>query len=44
LERHANAIRTIHDSHQERTAVLGQVGELLERLRSAPVPQEPASL
>jgi predicted nucleic acid-binding Zn-ribbon protein len=44
LERHANAIRTIHDSHQERTAVLGQVGELLDRLKSAPVPPEPASL
>ena len=44
LERHANAIRTIHDSHQERTAVLGQVGELLDRLRSAQAPPEPTSL
>jgi hypothetical protein len=44
LERHANAFRSIHDSHQERTAVLGQVGELLDRLRSEPVPPEPASL
>jgi chromosome segregation ATPase len=44
LERHANAIRTIHDSHQQRTAVLGQVGELLDRLRSVPVSQEAVAL
>jgi methyl-accepting chemotaxis protein len=43
LERHAGAIRTMHDSHQERTVVLGQVGELLDRLRSAaPQPELPA--
>jgi septation ring formation regulator EzrA len=40
LERHANAIRTIHDSHQQRVAVLGQVGDLLDRLRSLPASPE----
>jgi len=44
LERHAHAIRTIHDSHQERAAVLGQVGELLDRLRSAQVSPETIAL
>jgi methyl-accepting chemotaxis protein len=44
LERHANAIRAMHDSHRERTVVLGQVGELLERLRGTPAPPEPTPL
>jgi uncharacterized phage infection (PIP) family protein YhgE len=44
LERHASAIRTIHDSHQDRAAVLGQVGELLDRLKSAPVPVDTIAL
>jgi chromosome segregation ATPase len=44
LERHANAIRTIHDSRQERAAVLGQVGELLDRLKSVPVSPEAIAL
>jgi hypothetical protein len=37
LERHANAIRSIHRAHHERAEVMGQVGELLERLKATPV-------
>jgi methyl-accepting chemotaxis protein len=44
LERHAHAIRTIHGSQQQRTAVLDQVGELLDTLRRAPVSTEGAAL
>ena len=44
LARHAHAIRTIHDSHQERTEVLGQVSQLLDRLRNAPVSTEAITL
>ena len=44
LERHASAIRTIHDSHQDRAATLGQISELLDRWRSAPVSKDAISL
>ena len=37
LERHANAIRSIHRAHHERAEVLGQVGELLDRFKATPV-------
>lgn len=37
LERQANAIRTIHESHRERTLVLGQVSQLLHCLEGEPL-------
>jgi chromosome segregation ATPase len=44
LERHANAIRTIHDSHRQRTLALGQISELLHRLKDGPVSAEASAL
>jgi len=44
LERHAHTIRALHDSHQGRAAVLAQVGEFIDRLKSAPASAEDLQL
>jgi uncharacterized protein YicC (UPF0701 family) len=44
LERHAAAIRTLHNSHRERTELFGQVGELLHRLNEASASSEANTL
>jgi len=44
LERHATALRALHDSHRERTQVFGQMGELLHRLNHESFSTEAAAL
>jgi chromosome segregation ATPase len=44
LEKHATAIRSLHDSHRERTEVFGQMGELLHRLNHRPAATEGSAL
>ena len=44
LERHASAIRSLHDSHRERTQVFGQMSELLHRLDQGCVSTEGSTL